>query len=222
MKTPYQNFNLVPVINVPHDQYSYINLIVNDLLEILDNKKTLWVLPGGSLDLILTIYNIKPDILNWLNIHIIEINKQVYDMYELLKIDVEKFISAQTNTKNINKVCAYKVHSLLNLKNISLSLCETSIDKFLINQQEQFHEDDLVFINTSTREQQQEFSADILLNIAYDRLVLGLPSIFIGCTSLKLRNELEGSSTTNKEFYVDRALTPSSKMQSILSVHSFT
>lgn len=224
MKTPYQHFSLVPIVKVPHDQYSYINLVVNDLLELLGNRKTLWILPGGSLDLLLAIYNIKPDILNWLNIHIVEINKQVYDLYQLLKTDVETFKKTQVSNKNItsNNVCIYKLHSLLNWNNIHLSFCEVSIDNYLLQQQKQWQDDDLVYINTTTREGQQEFNSDVLLNIAYDRLTFNLPSVFIGCTSLKLRNELEGSATTSKELYVDKFLTSTVKNQSILSIHSYS
>lgn len=224
MKTPYQNFSLVPILKVPHDQYSYINLVVHDLLELLGNRKTLWILPGGSLDLLLAIYNLKPDILNWLNIHIVEINKQVYDLYQLLKTDVESFIKVQLDNKNItnNKVCTYKLHSLLNWNNIHLSFCKTSIDNYLVKQQKQGQDDDLVYINTTTREEQQEFNSDVLLSIAYDRLALGLPTVFIGCTSLKLRNALEGSSSDTRELYVDKYITSKVRNQSILSVHSYS
>lgn len=202
------SISLTPILNVPHDQYSYINLILPNILKTLESHNTLWMIPGGSLDLILAIYNSRPDILEWLNIYIVEVDKELYKLYTMLRENTNIFLQEVRNVNNnkrikLNNLSIYKLHLLLNKRNIHLELSEVSIDKFL-TYSTTYGDNDFVVINTSTRSNGEEFKSDLLLNIAYERLVFGLPTFLLGCNSNVLNRELEGSSTEMQELYVDR------------------
>lgn len=200
------SISLTPILNVPHDQYSYINLVLPDVLKTLESHNTLWMIPGGSLDLILAIYNSQPDMLEWLNIHIVEVDKELYQLYSLLREDINLFLQGAKDSKKrikLNNLSISKLHLLLNKSNIHLTLSDISIDKFLTHSTT-YGDNDFVVINTSTRSNGEEFKSDLLLNIAYERLVFSLPTLLLGCSSNILNRELEGSSTEMQELYVDR------------------
>lgn len=222
LSAPYQNHsnNINPIVTIPHDQYSYINLLLDDVFEILGDRKTLWILPGGSMDLLLGIYKSRPDVIDGLNIHIVEVDESLYNIYSNLITDVDQFTTSKPEDKRLkyNVMSIYKLHSLLNKNNIRLELCNEPIDKYIGKLSGQ--DDDLVYINISTRDRGEEFQSEEILNTAYERLSLGLPTLVAGCSSLIMNRFLEGSSIHAKEIYVDKYLH-GRKTQGLLTVHSY-
>lgn len=225
VSVPYQNVVPKPVIRVPHDQYSYINTLMPYLFSMSEGIQTLWLLPGGSMDVLLGLYNNRPDLLDSININVIEVNNNLYEAYCLLRDDSKEFLSAnRSNDGTYQDVrSVYLLHSLLNKPNIKLHKCESTIKRFLSDEMVT-RDDNLLFVNLSTRENQQEFSGPMLLDIAFDRLSMKdhkQPTILGGCCSNDLNRELEGSSSKSEKLEVSRYMTPDISSHSLLSVYSY-